>query len=67
MVQYVSEYNDVDCVEYYPIIHISNGEISNYEGTEEFPTTSLQDETIIIDNSKKLKVTMVKIKENTAI
>ena len=67
MVQYVSEYNDVDCVEYYPIIHIPNGEISNYEGTEEFPTTSLQDETIIIDNSKKLKVTMVKIKENTAI
>ncbi|WP_289705283.1 hypothetical protein, partial [Bacteroides acidifaciens] len=67
MIMKVSEYNDIDYEENYPIIHISNGEISNYEGTENFPTASLQDKTIIIDNPKRHRISAISIKENTAI
>ncbi|KAK8880947.1 hypothetical protein M9Y10_003653 [Tritrichomonas musculus] len=67
MVRKVSEFNDVDYEENIITINIVNGEISEYQGTSDFPEASINGKQITIANPHKLQVTGVSIKENTAI
>ncbi|KAK8880650.1 hypothetical protein M9Y10_003333 [Tritrichomonas musculus] len=65
LIQNVSEANDIDYVEHILTININDGVI-DYQGDNNFPTCAMNDKTIIISNPKKLRISGIQIKENTA-
>ncbi|WP_295163664.1 hypothetical protein, partial [uncultured Brachyspira sp.] len=65
-VQKVSEYNDVDYEENIVTINITGGTI-DYQGTDDFPSCTMNDKTFIISNPNKHRIGGIQIKENIAI
>ncbi|KAK8872186.1 hypothetical protein M9Y10_007950 [Tritrichomonas musculus] len=71
MVRTISEFNDVDYNEQYISLTITNGDISEFVGTDDFTSAQInvsENKTIItINNPNKAQVTGISVKENTAI
>ena len=69
MVRTISEFNDVDYDEQYVSLTITNGVISEYIGTDTFPSATMDDSStqITILNPQHVQVTGITIKENTLI
>lgn len=62
----VSEYNDINYDENIITINISD-ETIKYQGTDDFPSCTMNNNTIIISNPHKYRVCRKKIKENSAV
>lgn len=66
VVQKVSEFIDIDYEENPVIIKIVNGKI-DFKGSNDFPSYTMINKIINIQNPYKLKVKRINIKENSAI
>lgn len=67
MIQNVNEYNDMDYEENSVTISINNGSINQQEFNIYLPNYTMNDKTIIISTTNKVRVSRISIKENTAI